>query len=161
MTDKLILSTIQKALNILPSFMDTEEAEVLLIAIGLQESGLTERRQIVDGQPIGPAKGLWQFEFGGGVRGVVTHPESKDLMRWVCRKRKVEWDPNKIWDALEQDDVFAAAAARLLLYTDTKPLPNLDQSADAWEYYIRVWRPGKPHYDRWSTNYLLALNYDI
>lgn len=161
MTDKLILSTIKKAFNLLPAFMDTEEAKVMLIAIGLQESALQYRRQIVDGQPIGPAKGLWQFEFGGGVKGVVTHPESKDLMKWVCRKRKVEWDPYKIWDALEQDDVFAAAAARLLLYTDTKPLPKLDQVAEAWEYYIRVWRPGKPHPNRWDNNYLLALNYDV
>jgi hypothetical protein len=58
MNDKLILSTLQQAFNLLPAFMDTPEAEVMLIAIGLQESGLIERRQIVAGQPIGPAKGL-------------------------------------------------------------------------------------------------------
>jgi hypothetical protein len=159
MNDKLILSTLQKAFNLLPAFMNTPEAEVMLIAIGLQESELIERRQIVAGQPIGTAKGLWQFEFNGGVKGVVTHLESKDLMKWVARRRKVEWDPYKIWDALEHDDVFAAAAARLLLYTDTKPLPKIDQSVEAWDYYLRVWKPGKPHPGRWDTNYLLALSY--
>lgn len=154
-------SVLEQMFQLLPHMMNTVEAKVMLVAIGLQESALQYRRQIVDGQPIGPAKGLWQFEFGGGVRGVVTHPESKDLMKWVCRKRKVEWDPYKIWDALEQDDVFAAAAARLLLYTDIKPLPKIGNQEEAWQYYLRVWRPGKPHPDRWGSNYLLALNYNV
>lgn len=55
---------IAPALAMLPARMRSDAAEVLLLAIGLQESGLIHRHQIG-----GPAHGLLQFERGGGVRG--------------------------------------------------------------------------------------------
>ena len=60
---KQILATIiDPALRILPPMMTSDAAKAMLLAIGMQESRLTHRKQIV-----GPAMGLWQFERGGGV----------------------------------------------------------------------------------------------
>ncbi len=49
-----LASAVVPALSLLPGKMDTPEARVMLLAIGLQESHLTFRRQ----RPTGPARGL-------------------------------------------------------------------------------------------------------
>lgn len=139
-------SAIRPALALLPASMDTDRARVMLIAIGLQESRLTYRRQIG-----GPARGLWQFEEGGGVKGVLTHPSSKDLAFKVCLVRGVTADRRSVYAALEHDDILAAAFARLLLWTDPKALPATEQAC--WELYMRTWRPGRPHPETWPTRF--------
>ena len=53
------------AFEMLPEKMNKPEAVVQLIAIAYQESNFQFRIQ----QPNGPAKGFWQFESGGGVKG--------------------------------------------------------------------------------------------
>ena len=135
---------INEALGMLPPSMDSPQARVMLWAIGLQESLLRHRRQLVGNPPTptGPATGLWQFEQGGGCRGVLEHAAVRTLMRDVCVRRKVEPTPRALWTALQTDDVLAAAAARLLLFTDPQRLPAVDDEAGAWELYLRVWRPG-------------------
>lgn len=157
MTITTALKAIEQAYDLLPRAMATPEASVMLLTIGLQESKLTHRRQIVNGTPTGPAKGLWQFERGGGVIGVMTHIESQDLARWVLRRRGVGWNSGDAWDELQYDDVLAAAFARLLLWTDTKPLPAVSHANVAWNYYLRVWRPGKPHPKTWAAHHALAV----
>lgn len=149
----IISTAILPALDLLPRRMDDPRARILLLAIGLQESALKHRRQLVGGQPVGRGVGLWQFEEGGGCVGVLTHGASRDLMRWVCAARRVQPLPAPLWAALQQDDVLAAAAARLLLYTDPAPLPSLADPGAAWEYYERVWRPGDPRPAAWLTNW--------
>ncbi len=135
---------IDQALAMLPGAMDTPEARVLLLAIGLQESLLFHRRQLVGKppRPVGPAKGLWQFELGGGCAGVVRHAASRYWMARVCHERGCAFDPRSLWDALEHDDVLAATAARLLLFTDPQRLPAFGDEEGAWQLYLRVWRPG-------------------
>lgn len=133
--------------------MYTRPARVMLHAIGLQESLLTYRRQ----HGNGPARGLWQFERGGGVVGVLTHASSKALARKVCADRGVDPTAMAVWTALEFDDVLAACFARLLLYTDPRPLPAIGEQQKAWEYYLRNWRPGKAHPETWPENYQAAL----
>lgn len=143
-------SAIVTALTLLPSAMDTPEARVMLLAIGQQESRFEHTRQIVNGQPIGPAKGYWQFERGGGCKGVVEHDASRYWMSRVCVARGVVFTATAIWNAIETDHVLAAAAARLLLFTDPRRLPGLDDPAPAWNLYMRTWRPGKPHRQTWD-----------
>lgn len=147
------------ALALLPAAMDTAEARVMLIAIGLQESRLVHRRQLVGTppRPVGPAKGLWQFERGGGCKGVVSHPASRYWMAKVCVARGIHFTATSIWNALEDDDVLAAAAARLLLFTDPHTLPGLRDEREAWRLYLRTWRPGKPHRATWPGLYAQAL----
>lgn len=130
----------------LPTRMVTGEALAMLLAIGYQESRLMYRRQ----HGGGPARGLWQFERGGGCLGVLTHPESRVLMASACRRRGIEPASQALWDALERDDDLAMIAARLLLWTDPYALPSVGQRDRAWAAYLRVWRPGKPHPGTWA-----------
>lgn len=140
------------AYTLLPARMNTPTANAMLLAIGLQESRLTHRRQIG-----GPARGLWQFEQGGGVRGVLNHAASAKLAERVCLARKVDTTPSAVYAELEHDDVLAAAFARLLLWTDPKPLPALGDVDASWALYERTWRPGKPHRKTWDALYAQAL----
>lgn len=150
------LQAIDSALALLPQAMDSAPARVMLQAIGLQESRLTARVQIVNGGGQGPARGLWQFERGGGCAGVLKHSASRYWMHSVCTARGVKPSPAELWAALATDDVLAAAAARLLLFTDPKRLPVLGDIEGAWALYLRVWRPGKPHWHTWPALYAQA-----
>ena len=152
----ILADAIEPALALLPAGMDTPQARVMLLAIGLQESGLEHRYQVLNGGRKGPARGLWQFERGGGVVGVLTHKASRKLAQEVCAHRGVPAASYEAWQALEHDDVFAAAFARLLLWTDPLPLPHVNDQTGAWGLYERVWKPGKPHPDRWPANHRQA-----
>ena len=137
------------ALSRLPARMDSLEARVLLLAVGLQESRMTYRRQLG-----GPARGLWQFEVGtpetrGGVTGVLLHPASRNYLVSICTARELRPEAHAIYEQLEHDDVLAAIVARLLLWTDPAPLPAVTDADAAWAYYLRTWRPGKPHPETW------------
>lgn len=149
------INAVEVALHELPSAMDTPAARMMLFAIAQQESGMIYRRQM----PTGPARGLWQFEAGGGVRGVLTHKSSRFWARSALQARSISADTKTAWAALETDDVLAAIFARLLLFTDPRPLPAVHPSSGgaAWDYYIRNWRPGKPHRDRWNASFALGL----
>lgn len=146
-------SAIAPALALLPAKMSGAQAEVMLLAIGLQESRFEHRRQIG-----GPAVGFWQFEQGGGVLGVLTHPSSRDHAQSVCRARGIPASASAVYSALVTDDVLAAAFARLLLWTDPAALPAVGAQASAWDLYLRTWRPGKPHPGTWKGLYMQAMN---
>lgn len=126
-------------------------ADALMLAIGLHESGFKTRRQYGNG----PAKGLWQFERGGGCAAVLTHPASRSYMEHACAEHGIDATPAGLWNALEFDDLLAAKAARMLLWTDPQPIPTTADAA--WAYYVRNWRPGKPRPQTWASNYAKAL----
>jgi hypothetical protein len=152
--DDALTTAVEPALVLLPKAMDTLPARALLLAIGLQESRLEFRRQHGDG----PARGLWQFEQGGGVKGIYEHDASALWTRALCNARNTAWAISSIWAALEYDDVLAAGCARLLLFTDPRPLPTLDDPGGAWDYYVRNWRPGKPIPATWAANHAAAVS---
>lgn len=131
---------------------DSPRARLMLTAIALQESDLAHRRQ----QP-GPARGLWQFEQGGGVRGVLNHPSSKRDAARLCELHGVAATPAALYAALEHDDVLAAGIARLLLWTLPQSLPAPGDADAAWAQYLDAWRPGKPHRNRWTSAYRAAM----
>jgi hypothetical protein len=145
--------------------MGSDAAVVLILAIMLQESSLAHRWQVIDANRPdrkGPARGLAQFEKGtkasrGGVWGVYLHPASRYWLAQVCEKLGVEFHPNAIWAALESNDTLAVCVARLLLFTDPKPLPAIGAKDVAWAYYQRNWRPGKPHPETWHRKYSAAV----
>lgn len=154
-----VVAAVRQALALLPSEMTSDRALLMVYAIGLQESRFEHRFQVVQGKPgaKGPARGFWQFERGGGCKGVVEHSASRFWMSKVCTLRGVPLDAAALWGAIEKDDVLAAAAARLLLFTDPKSLPAIGDRAAAWALYTRVWRPGKPHPSTWDECYDTAL----
>lgn len=151
--DGLLHAVVNPALSLLPPRMDSDAARVLLLAITLQEADGIYRVQHGDG----PAHGLWQFEEGGAVRGVINHPQSRDYAHAVCASRRVKCTQHDVWLALVADDILAAAFARLLLWTDFHPLPSVDAPAqEGWVCYERNWRPGKPHPEKWPACHAMA-----
>lgn len=138
------------ALKLLPAKMDTPAARAMVVAICLQESRLQHRRQI-----NGPARGYAQFEQGGGVRGVLTHPASQPHIQAVLAA--LDYGPNtgadECYIAIEHNDILAAAFARLLLWTLPGHLPARNAPGIAWSQYVSAWRPGKPHRDTFDAFY--------
>lgn len=148
----IITNAVQPALQII-GVKDTPEARVMLLSIGLQESRFLHRKQIG-----GPARGFWQFEQGGGLVGVLSLAVTKKKARALCDAREVSPVAADVYYRLEHDDVLAAGFARLLLLTDPRPLPQLGDEQGAWAYYLRNWRPGKPHPDSWPLLYQKAMD---
>lgn len=143
---------VNESYKLLPLKMDSHFARVNQAAIGQQESGYLVRRQYGNG----PARGYWQFEEGGGVKGVMEHKASSELARSVCHARGVPFVRRAVWEALETDDVLAAAFCRLLMWTDSGKLPTTE--ADGWAMYARTWRPGRPHPDKWPASWKFGLS---
>lgn len=131
---------------LLPPAMESISAKAMLIAMGLQESHFEHRVQIG-----GPAHGFWQFEAGGGVRGVLNHEATSKIIRDVCAVRKVQPFVTDCYKAIVNDDVLACAFARLLLWTVPGRLPDSGEREKGWQQYIEGWRPGKPHRHTWDA----------
>lgn len=167
---EIITTGIDPALALLPAKMDTPDARIMLLAIGLQESRFEHRRQLVGKppRPFGPAKSFWQGEPGGGmVHGVRLHVATSAAAARLYQARGVQARDAAIWDAIENDDVLAAGLARLLLWSDPGRLPVVGDEQGAWNLYLRTWRPGA--YERgdaakraelrskWAVNYSSAV----
>lgn len=152
-----VCAAMHEAAKLLPQSFDTRQARVMMLAIGLQESRFTHRAQVLNNGGKGPARGYWQFERGGGCAGVLAHSASQAHMRRVCGLRGVDATAMALWQGIERDDVLAAVAARLLLYTDPQRLPDVTDAAGAWAYYLRNWRPGKPHRHTWAEAHRVAV----
>lgn len=130
-------------------------AERFLLAIALQESKISHRRQVVaGGAEAGPAASFWQFEKGGGCIGVLRHPLTAARMAALCSDFNVDPTPASLWEAIRYNDILAAGAARLLVFTLPSALP--EAASDGWEQYLDAWRPGKPHLATWGNNWSLA-----
>lgn len=152
----IVLTAIRTALTeYLPPRMDTVGARLLMLTIQKQEDPEERRYQVVrrtestapvnivgDRTAKGPARGLWQFEQGGGVKGVLTHNSTGALIDGICDRFDVPRSTVSCWQAIESNDVLAACFARLLLWTDSKPLPAVGDAAGAFDCYLRTWRPG-------------------
>ena len=126
--------------------MEDARAEVMLLAIGLQESNFLHRRQVG-----GPARGYWQFEKNGGLNGILRHQSTGGYAAAVLEELDIGRTLDAAWDALPYSELLAAACARLLLYSDPRPLPAVTNATAAWEMYLRNWRPGKPGPNRWAS----------
>ena len=156
---RVLADMVEPAFRELPARMASDEARVMLLAIGLQESRFVHRVQMPlrPGMPPGPARGFWQFERGGGVHGVLRHGASEAHAHRALASRGITSTSHAAWAALATDDVLAAIFARLLLWTDASPLPRIGDEGGAWDCYIRNWRPGKPHRQTWGALYNRAV----
>jgi hypothetical protein len=139
----------------------TDKARALLYAIGMQESRFAYSKQVSSSSPLpGPAMGYWQFEAAGGVAGVLTHKSTSAAAQKHARQYLYRVNVDSVWAALAYEPSLAAVFARLLLYTDPKALPDAtpENEGAAWDYYIRNWRPGKPHRESWGKFWAAAVN---
>ena len=136
---------------LLPPQMNSREARAEMLAIGLQESRFKHRVQVG-----GPAHGFWQFEKGGGVRGVLSHASSQSLVESVLDAMSYDRGLDTSYDAIVHNDVLAGVFARLLLRTSPLPLPKEGDAHGGWQMYLSCWRPGKPHPGTWDGFYARA-----
>lgn len=159
--DMINRGPLSTALEFLPETMDTLDSRALLLKIGLQESKLVHRRQLVGSppRPTGPAAGLWQFERGGGIKGCMTHPATSGYLRSLCAMANVPFDSRAIWEAIQHDDVLAAGLARLNLWWSPRRLPSRHSEQAGWDEYIFCWRPGKPHRITWGGYHQIVNEY--
>lgn len=161
---------IEYAMSVLPEKMASFDAEVLMLATHYQEDpeglGYQKVRRTEDTSPEnfidgttkwakGPARGLWQFERGGGVKGVMNHKSTSDLARKACHTFGVAFVPEVVHLELEKNPRLAAVFARLLLWTDPSVVPRAGGHDSAFSMYLRVWRPGA--YDRGTEAEKVAL----
>ncbi|WP_043309275.1 hypothetical protein [Pseudomonas sp. ML96] len=159
-----------EALLLLPAKMTKPAAEIQLLATHLQEAPNGEQCQLpVRPGKCGPARGIFQFELGGGVAGVLRHRSSRQHVLEVCAALGVPPTEQGIFDALPGTvDVLDCALARLLYWTDPNPLPDVGAVETAWRYYLRNWRPGAyangtaqeraKLRQKWSVNYAHAMD---
>src|SRR5262245_6305410 len=132
----------------------TNEALVMCMVIPGQESNWNARFQ-----GGGPARGYSQFEEGGGVHGVLTHPASSGLIRTICAAIDIDTvNDDTIYEAMAWSAFLNMVMTRLLLYTDPAALPAVGAEEVAWQYYLRNWRPGAPDRARWSGVYPIAVS---
>lgn len=150
------LSLIRETLAAMPAQFRGERAEAMLLAIGQHESAWTHTRQI-----NGPARGYLQFE--GGPRSALAGLMQMDgvvgneLSRWLADRGLADASRENIHLALEHDPHLAVALGRLLLWTHREPLPAVGDERAAFDYYLDLWRPGKPGKDRWPVSYAFAM----
>lgn len=129
-------------------------ADQMLMTIMGQESNWSHRVQV-----NGPARGFPQFEQGtttsrGGVTGVMMHRAVSARVLALCAGLVVTAEIPAVYAAMALNDTLAVGMARLLLYTDPKPLPT--SIADGWAYYLRTWRPGRPREETWEARWNAA-----
>jgi hypothetical protein len=134
---------------LLPAKMDTIGARGFMNAIGVQESAFAERRQLEGG----PARGFWQFEKGGGIRGVLHHASTRTHLLRVLEELRYEPTVDACYAAVEHNDVLAAAFARLNLWWLPGRLPASNDPERGWKLYLEAWRPGAPRPDKWAESW--------
>lgn len=136
------------ALRLLPERMTSESAVRMILAVGLQESLFEHRQQI-----RGPARSHYQFE-PAGLEGVLTHHASAEYAQGLCRVLGYEPDVTDVYRAIEHNDCLAAGFARLLLWRHPDPLPTT--AGEGCDYYLELWRPGRPRRALWASHWASA-----
>lgn len=151
MTPELFIEIgLTPAFRLLPPRMDSPAARALVLGICLQESRLAHRHQLG-----GPARSYAQFE-SAGLRGVVEHPASRGYAIALCDQLDIRPQLDALHQAITYHDVLCAGFARLLLWTDPRPLPGRDEPDAAWDLYRRTWRPGRPRVETWFAHFQRA-----
>ncbi|MFZ6045996.1 hypothetical protein ACFW0H_07720 [Pseudomonas sp. CR3202] len=145
---------LEPALAMLPPGLGGARAEVMLLAIGLQESGFKHRRPA-----IGPERGYWRFDpDDDNVGAVLRHPATAALAVAVCDEQQVPPIEERVFTALEHDDLLSAVFVRLRLHIEGERLPPVGDVGDAWSLYCRAWRPAELIRRKWDRSYARAMD---
>ena len=151
MKGKHLLDQINIALDLLPERMRGEDAARLILAICYHESGL--RARIQHGTKGTLARGFAQFERIG-IMDVLMRHSSHGPATDLCAALDIRPEVDECHEVIAWNDVLMAGFARLNLWNDPHPFPQ--GKVQSWETYLRVWRPGKPHPERWAGNWRKA-----
>ena len=123
-----------------------EMAEFMLLAIAGQESNWEHRWIEADSL----VRGYWQFA-PPHVKDVMTRNTSRGTANEMLGK--LGMDTRVVYEVhryIATNDILACSFARLFLWNDSEPLPQVDED-EMWDYYLRNWRPGKPSRERWRS----------
>jgi hypothetical protein len=150
--DTYISVGIDPALKLLPSRFDTRNARAMMMAIAWQESELKERTQL----ERGPARGYPQFELSGLI-GVLKHQATAPAAAaFIHELDYSDLNPTQLHAVMQWDTVLMAGMTRLNLWWHTASLPNQDQRAEGWSYYMFCWRPGRPRPEHWPESWTVG-----
>jgi hypothetical protein len=128
------------------------EARILLLAIGLTESGFETRLQI-----SGPARGFWQFELYGGCEEFYSSLKLRKF-RDAALELGFVARPGATYGLIGNGaDHLACLMARAILWLEPKPLPSIGDVDEAYRQYRARWRPGKPSKARFVRSYETAI----
>ena len=148
-----LIRAIEPGLLLVPGYMVSDAARVLLMAIAGQESNWAARAQVMaTGLPA--ALGYWQFQ-NDGVAGVMQAASTQAVMVSICATLDVP--TTSVWTAVQYNDALACAVARLCLWADPAPLPAWGDAVGAYNYYVANWKPGRPDQTRWAGAYATAV----
>lgn len=151
--NRFLENFIVPGLKYLPEKMDSPQARAMLLSIGCQEGfKFTCRKQMAGG----PARSFWQFEQGGGVKGVLMHPATASIIQGVCQELVIPATVQDCYEAITYNDVLAVCFARLLLWTLPGSLADKGEADKGWGQYTAAWRPGKPHRETWDAYFNTA-----
>ena len=107
MTPEYALSlVIRPVLSWMGSRYSSVDAERMMLAIGIQESGFQHRRQIVGIAEYGPARGWWQFERPGVAEAL--RGDRHDLIMRLGLPN----DPDQLHSIIQWSEAGAAVCAR-------------------------------------------------
>lgn len=140
----------------------TAAARAMLVAFACQETELKARVQLIarDGrlQPTGPARSFWQLERIA-VTELLRNPRTQGWVREVAERLRFQPTVDELHTHIAWNDQLGCALARLNLWLDPHPLPPavLHAQGEAWQTYLRSWRPGKPHGERWPWSWASAM----
>lgn len=164
MIEHLLRFAFPAAYALLPPALESKAATVLVLAIGIQRTGLSERRQ--RGTASNRARSFWSFDHGetlrvgatGGLAAVLMHPVSGPLLKKVLAALQYPVDPTQevlrvLMMAIEHNDVLAVACAILALQTLTESLAPLGDAAGAYRNFAEAWQPGRMLATDWQANY--------
>ena len=179
--DTLSTQFIPQARQWMPETPWTPQANVMLGAMGLQESDGQDIRQVGGG----PGMGYWQEEAGIGL--VLTNRSSAALARRCVELSGILAGQNP--GMFSPDGTVEGQAgggypsttvplivagmrrnflnfptlqlcfARLMLWDNPNPLPALGDCNGAWNYYDATWRPGSPRQEKWAACYAASLQH--
>ncbi|MNR60078.1 hypothetical protein D3C85_1814820 [compost metagenome] len=76
----------------------------------------------------------------------------------VCDRQQVPPIEERVFAALEHDDLLSAVFVRLRLHIEGERLPPVGEVGDAWNLYCRAWRPQEPDRRHWGRSYAQAMD---
>lgn len=139
------------AFQMLPYKMATRPALAFVLAAGYQESNLEHRKQIG-----GPALGFWGFEPGQDKAwdGLLSRGDTGETLRIILKYMSYSEDTKA--DVLRHQDILAAVAARLLIWTHASPLPKEHEIEGGYRQYDWLWRPGEKRHEDWRESWKMG-----
>lgn len=132
---------------------DTPSARMMGLVIPGVESNWTDRLQ----GGGGPAHSFFQFERAGGLARILADPRTSAWTRKICDALCIPFDSLTIFQAMIWNDLLAVALMRMNLFLDRAPLPRFGDEEGGYQYYLRVWAPGKPDRARWSARFSVTM----